>query len=108
THAQPGQAGKAAQEIETLLSLVPDEPDEVSRRLGRRCALALYAAPGSRYHARQQMLGGRDLVLGRNSRALARRALAAAESSGNAAVIFGPEAATDSLQSWTATLGGME
>ena len=25
-----------------------------------------------------------------------------------AAVLFGPEAATDLLQSWTATLGGME
>ena len=48
---------------------------------------------------------------------VARLALAAAASSGNAAVLFGPEAATDSFQSRTrlpgrggqaATLGGME
>ena len=36
------------------------------------------------------------------------RTLAAAASSRNAAVLFGPEAATDLLQSWTATLGDME
>ncbi len=35
-------------------------------------------------------------------------ALAAAAFLLGAAVLFGPEAATDLFQSWTATLGGME